>query len=147
MLRFPRYGWWPATLVIMILLAVASRPGNPSHSSRSIDDWSVIEMAEHLNCMGLKLHMHPTQAKGAIGQTVFLTTIATDWSDLNKLNKDGKRIHEWRGVLFCERLVDNGSMRATHLMGDRCLLVGPFLFYGDAELLDRVRATLASVAP
>jgi hypothetical protein len=148
MLRFSRYGWWPAVFVTMILLAVASRPSKDfAPSSRPIDDWSMVELVEHLNRMGVEVRLRSTQQNGAFLHSVFLTTIDKDWHALNSLNKDDKRIGEWRGVLHCARVGEGQAIRALHLLGDRCLVVGPFLFYGDAELLRRVHAALELIAP
>jgi hypothetical protein len=147
MQRFSRYGWWSAAFVTMILLAVASKPrSTDSAPSSPIDDWSIPELVEHLNQMGVQMQLRSTQADGVVGTTAFLTTGDKDWHALNTLNKDAKRISEWRGILYCER-VGNGDTSVARLWGDRCLLVGPFLFYGDAELLKRVRAGLVPVAP
>lgn len=149
MLRFSRYGWWSAALVIMIVLAVASRPRRAESlsSSRPIEDWSIVELVEHLNRMDVAVQLRSTQQDGVLGQTVFLTTSDKDWHALNRLNKDEKRIHEWRGVLYCER-AGQSATRAIHLLwDDHSLVVGPFLFCGDAELLHRVRAALAPFAP
>lgn len=148
MQHISRYGWWSAAFVTMILLAVASRPRTADSlpALQPIDEWSIVEVVEHLNRMGVNVRLRSSQADGVIGSTVFLTTIDKDWHSLNALNKDCKRIREWRGVLYCER-VGRSSTRITRLWGGRGLAVGPFLFYGDAELLQRVGAALAPFAP
>lgn len=148
MQRFSRYGWWSAALVTMIVLAVASRPRRAESlpSPRPIEDWSLVELVDHLNRMGVDVRLRSTLEGGTIGPTVFLTTIDKDWRSLNALNKDPKRIGEWRGVLYCER-ADDSSARVIRIWEDRGLVVGPFLFYGDAELLHRVGVALAPFAP
>lgn len=149
MQRFSRYIWWSAALAIMFLLAVAFRQRGTDavSSARPIGDWSIVELAEHLNRMGVKVRLRSTQASGAVGQTAFLTFTERDWRSLNALKKDARFIHEWRGVLFCERVGENDSANLTDQWGDHCLMVGPFLFYGDTDLLHRVHAALAPLAP
>lgn len=147
MQRLSHYGWWSAALVTMISLAIASRPRSADSGSSplSIDDWSIVELATHLNRMGVDVRLRSTREDGILGQTGFLTTLDKNWHKLNGLNKDGRRIDEWRGVLYCERM--NYSSPATYLYRDRCWAIGPFLFYGDAELFERVRTALAPFAP
>jgi hypothetical protein len=133
----------------MFLLALVSRQLgiHARSSSRSIDHWSLIELADQLNRMGVKVQLRFTQQDGTIGQTAFLTVTDKNWRSLNALKKDSKHIQEWRGVLFCERV---GECDVTHLTtqwGNHCLEVGPFLFYGDAELLRQVRDALIPFAP
>ncbi|SRR5579884_595808 len=146
MQRLSHYGWWSAALVTLILASVASRPrpAASDHSPLSIDDWSILELVAHLNRMGVNVQLHSTQQDGTLGQTVFLTTLDKSWLRLNALNKDAKRIDEWRGVLYCERVGYHSP--AAHLYRDRGWEIGPFLFYGDAELLQRVRTALAPPA-
>jgi hypothetical protein len=132
----------------MTLLATAFRQCgiDPAPSARPLDDWDFSELAEHLHHSGVEVRLRSTREDGAFDRTVFLTVIDKDWNDLNALNKDARRIREWHGVVSCERMGENVT-RATHVLGDRCLVVGPFLFYGDAEMLQRVRTALAPLAP
>jgi hypothetical protein len=132
----------------MIVLAVASRPRRAESlpASRPIEDWSIVELVEHLNRMGVEVRLRSTQEDGTLGQAVYLTTIDKEWIALNRLNKDKNRINEWHGVIYCERTGQYMSS-VFQLWGDHRLVVGPFLFYGDAELLNRVRAALAPFAP
>jgi hypothetical protein len=147
MRRLSRYGLLSAALGTMILLPVTIRQhrANPTSSTRPFDDWNIIDLVEHLNRMGMKLQIRSTSSNGALGQTVFLTTAHKHWIDLNSLNKDPKRIHEWQGVIYCERVKGDTTL-AVRLWGDHCLAVEPFLFYGDAELLQGIRAALTEVA-
>jgi hypothetical protein len=95
----------------------------------------------------VEVRLQAVPKHGPIGHSAYLTSTAKEWRDLNALSKDPKRIAEWRGVLYCERV---GESDVTHLLeqwGDHCLVVGPFLLYGDAGLLERARAALAEFAP
>jgi hypothetical protein len=120
-----------------------------------------------LNGEGLGLRTVATQKDGVVRQTAFLTTTDKEWLDLNLLPKIQKRIDQWRGTLYCVRdpvgnrpellwlarkypgILDgargaggNHRSELTHQWGDCCLVAGPFLFYGDRELLGRVHAAL-----
>jgi hypothetical protein len=148
MQRYSRYGWWSVPFVIMILLAVVfRRSGADAVHARSIDDWSIVELTEQLKLTGVKVRLRSTQQNGVVGQTAFLIFTEKDWRSLNTLKKDSKHIHEWRGVLFCERVGESDSTHLTTQWGDHCLAVGPFLFYGDAEHLRQVRDALIPFAP
>jgi hypothetical protein len=133
----------------MILLPVTIRQhrASPTSSTRPFEDWNVIDLVEHLEHMGLKLQLRSTTANGVLGQTVYLTTDEKRWVDLNYLNKDPKRIHEWEGVIYCERVKGADTTPALRLWREHCLVVGPFLFYGDGELLRSIRGALAPVGP
>lgn len=148
MQRFSRYGWWTVAFVTMILLAVISRPrrDGAAPAARPIGDWDIPELVEHLNRSGVQVQLRSTVKNGADGLTAFLTATDKDWPSLNSLNKDAKRIRDWSGVLFCERVGESDVTHFTDQWGDRCLVVRPFLFYGDAGLLHRVGAALAPMA-
>src|SRR5262249_55096043 len=99
----------------------------------------------HLNRAGLEVRLRSPLKNGAIGQAAFLTTTDKDWDDLNHLYKHPSRIQEWRGVVYCERV--GHSEPILRLWGDHYLVAGPFVFFGDSELLERIRAILVPSAP
>ena len=148
MRRLSRCGLLSVAFGTLILLPITIRlhRTSPTSSTRPFEDWNIVELVEHLDRMGVKLQLRSTQEDGSLGQTVFLTTAGKRWSDLNHLNRDPKRIHEWQGIIHCERVKGDMAI-ATRLYANHCLAIGPFLFYGDAELLRCVGAALAPVAP
>jgi hypothetical protein len=135
--------------MMMILLAVVSRQLGIAarSSSRSINDWGIVELADQLNRIGVKVQLRSTQQNGTIGQRAFLTSTDKDWHSLNALKKDPNHIGAWRGVLYCERVGEGDATHLTNQWGYHCLAVGPFLFYGDADLLRQVRDALLAFAP
>ncbi len=147
----------PAVLAAPVLLSwVALRRDDLATSAVPLDDWDIPRLVAHLNDAGLRLRIVSTMRDGGSVQTAFLTTTAKEWEDLDGLPKDQKHIRRWRGTLYCERgqVSDLGGVGRTfgddwsgltRQWGDRCLVAGPFLFYGDPELLDRVRAALAAL--
>jgi hypothetical protein len=99
-----------------------------------------------LNRAGLHVQLQSTSKDGVIDCTAFLTTTAKDWDDLNRLQKDPSRLREWGGTVYCERVGGDDRAYLVHLWEDHCFVAGPFLFYGDAELLQRIDAILAPSA-
>jgi hypothetical protein len=109
----------------------------------SLDDWDIARLVLHLNGQGLRLRAMATQWNGVIERTAFLTTTEKTWHDFNRLPRDPQRIESWSGVVHCERGPGGEDWNALiEQWGDCCLVVGPFLFFGDRELLDRIRALL-----
>jgi hypothetical protein len=54
-------------------------------------------------------------------------------------------VDRWRGPVFCERVVQAGSRDLQIEMGgDACLVVDPFVFFGDRDLLARIRDALGA---
>jgi hypothetical protein len=134
----------PVLLVgALLAFTVGQRGRHPATPAVPLDDWDVPQLVAYLNEQGLGLRMLATGPHGVTDRTAFLTTTDREWADLNTLSKDPRRIDRWRGTLYCERC-PGGENRSDliHQWGDRCLVAGPFLLYGDRELLDRVGAAL-----
>jgi hypothetical protein len=108
-----------------------------------LEGWSVLDLADHLGRRGLDLRVVPTGRGRPRDAAAFLTTTDKSWSELNVLPQRVEAIDRWRGTVFCERVVQSaGRDHQVELWGDSCLVAGPFLFFGDRELLDRIRDTL-----
>jgi hypothetical protein len=100
-----------------------------------------------LNRAGLNVQLQSTGKDGMFDRNAFLTTSPKDWDQLNRLgiNPGPSRIQEWRGIVYCAR--GGESEPALPLWSDHSLVVGPFYFYGDAELLERIGAILVPPSP
>jgi hypothetical protein len=148
MQHFTRYGLFFAALAAMTLLTVSVRKhsADSADSSRPIKEWDIPELAVHLNRMGVEVRLRAVPKKGPLIKSAYLTFTTKEWHDLNALNKDPRHFQEWRGTLYCERVGEHDSSYLIDQWGDRSMAVGPFLFYGDTELLDRVRTVLAPLA-
>lgn len=150
MQRFVRYGLPATAMLAMTLLAVSigHRLGSRAAERRTLEEWDIRKLAEHLNRAGLRVQLQPSRGDGVIERNAYLTTTPKTWDDLNGvgINPGPSRIQEWRGIVYCER-VGKVADPLVYLWGDRCLTVGPFVFYGDAELLEHIRAILAPDAP
>lgn len=112
-----------------------------------LNRWDVLQLASYLKEAGLNLRPQSVQEDGRIGQSVYLTSTEKDWQELNGLIKDPKRIHQWRGIVFCTYEGPIAAENLARQWGDQGLLVGPFVFYGDGELLARINVALNRPAP
>lgn len=108
----------------------------------SLDKWNIAELVEHLNRAGVEVRAVAVQKEGPREQSAYLTTTGQDWHYLNRLFKDAKRIHEWRGIVYCERRPPNAPQLVVPDCEPYILEVGPFFFFGDADLLARIGTAL-----
>lgn len=76
-----------------------------------------------------------------------MTVTEKEWSYLNGLRKTPDKIQQWRGIVYCSRETPRAIAYLAYQWEDRCLRVGPFIFYGDASLLARIAAALHQDAP
>lgn len=147
MRHFPRYCVLCTALLTTTVLASSLGPRLSNHADlwHSINDWNILELADHLNRAGLQVRLQSTSKDGAIERSVFLTTAHKTWEELNYLSKCPSRIQEWRGTVYCGRVGEGYPVLCQ--WGDHCLVAGPFIFYGDAELFKRLAAILAPSVP
>ena len=145
-MRQPRAHWiLSAGFVASVLLATSlgKRTASPNTPPVPLNDWDVLELAVYLNRAGMRLHVVSTAEAGGVQNTAFLTTTVRSWHDLNHLTKTAKQLDRWQGILYCERVEsDDLRKQLADQWGDLGWSAGPFLFYGDPELLTRVRAVL-----
>jgi hypothetical protein len=88
--------------------------------------------------------MRPTAVTGSRRNTAYLSSTDKGWAELAKLFKVREKIADWTGILYVEkRGADSDWSITVALWGDCCLVVGPFVFFGDRELLARVRDVLS----
>jgi hypothetical protein len=141
-----RAGWpFLAALLGGTLMAVAlwQRLDGPAKPALPLHDWDIPQLVSYLNGQGLGLRLVPPQKEGVLDKEAFLTTTDQSWSDLNQLPKIRERIHGWHGTLYCLRNKEGYVLSGqVDVWGDCCLVAGPFLFFGDRDLLARVRAAL-----
>jgi hypothetical protein len=140
-----RAGWLlPLALpAIAALAVVVGERAGPTTPERLADDWDIPRLVAHLNEAGLRLRMVATRKEGDLYPSAFLTTTDKEWIDFNRLSKDPRLIDRWRGSLYCERGPGGDAWSdLARQWGHLCLISGPFLFFGDPELLARVREIL-----
>jgi hypothetical protein len=133
---------------IVLASWLGSRRLGPAPPGAPLDDWDIPRLAAFLNEQGQQLRVVPTMRQGGPHETAFLTTTSRGWEDLNRLPKDAGRIALWQGTLYCERGPGGDDwLDLTRQWGDCGLVAGPFLFFGDPQLLARVRDALAFAKP
>jgi hypothetical protein len=143
--------WRRPALLILCLPALAalflpglSRPPAPGQLKADLAGWSVADLVRHLEGRGLGLRGVPTQKGGQITINAFLVRGERPWEELNGLVKDPRQVGRWAGMVFCEPVpTDEAAEVRAEVMGDGVLRVGPFLFFGDPQLLQEIRAALA----
>ncbi len=139
--------WRPLLIVLVASAALAlcsrQRKSGPPTSAVALDDWDIPRLADYLNRKGVPLRLVATQNNGTIRHNAFLTTTDKEWDDLSRPVKDPRWIGRWRGTLYCERNPEGDDL--ARQWGDCYLEVGPFMFFGDPELLARVRTVLATL--
>ena len=153
MQRFPRYCLLSTAVLAMTMLAISigQRLSTRAAEPPSLDDWDIPALADHLKRAGLQVYLQSPRTDGVIFSNAFLTTTPKDWEELNRLGIDPGPawMHQWRGIVHCERM-GKGKLGPPN-WEDHVLIVGPFLFCGDVELLERIRALLvpsdAPIAP
>lgn len=126
----------------LLVVGIARRKDGRATPVVPLDDWDIPQLVAYLNGKGLGLRMVPTQKDAATCQAAFLTTTDKEWDELSRLAKNQALIGQWRGTLYCKR--NMGGEELAFLWGDYHLVVGPFLFFGDIELLERVQTALTS---
>jgi len=112
----------------------------------ALADWDIPRLAAYLNRKGLKLRVVSTMNACDSELTAYLTTTDRGWEELNRPLRGRAHIDRWRGTLYCERGPSGGDWAdLVRDWGDCCLIVGPFLLFGDRELLGQVRAALSDL--
>jgi hypothetical protein len=150
MLNVPRsLPAWPfigLPVVVVVLLGTwncyEARRGSPISASRR-HATDVAHLVEYLRAGGLELRAVSADKGGAAEHNLYLTTTDKGWEQLNGVPKVPECIERWQGTVYCERVFDPATRdQQQRLWGDCCLRAGPFLFFGDRQLLGRIRACL-----
>jgi hypothetical protein len=133
-----------AVLVGLPVVAVyRGAHSGPQHSAVCMDDWDVRDLAGYLEGQGLRLHLYPTCAGGNASANAFLTTAERPGAELYGLVKDTRAMDRWAGVVYCERLrLPENREEILQSWGDCGLRADPFVFFGDPDLLARIRIAL-----
>jgi hypothetical protein len=106
-----------------------------------MDGWDIEDLVAHLHRNGLEFRAVPTAEEGPLNLGAYLTTTEKPWERLNCLHASPEFIADWEGTVYCT-LTSKGGITPLGPWGDYGLRVGPFLFFGDPELLARIRAAL-----
>jgi hypothetical protein len=102
-------------------------------------------MIQYLEERGLGLRAVPTDRNGKTWRrNAFLTRTDQGWDQLSALSKSVGKIDRWRGTVYCERMQQPEEREIlSRLWGDCGLIAGPFVFFGDPDLLAEIREALS----
>jgi hypothetical protein len=120
---------------------------SPSPASLAMEDWDVPQLTAYLRSAGVEVYTLPCQRNGVEDLCAYLSVTKKEWRDVNGLSKSPNLIHEWRGIAYCARESARDTADLAAQWGDRCLRIGPFICYGDAELLARIDAAVNRSRP
>jgi hypothetical protein len=120
-------------------------PGEPP--TVCMDGWSVPDLVRHLEARGLGLCAMPTWKGGTVIHNAFLTVPGKLFEELAGLPKDRASLDRWAGVVYCEECPRIAARDLQCLWGDCSLRAGPFVFFGDRDLLGRIREALLDSPP
>jgi hypothetical protein len=144
MQHLARYSFPAAVVLATTFLSVSVGPRLLQRAvmQRRLNNWDVPELVEHLDRAGLKLRHCSPRRDGFITRFAYLTSTDKSWDDLSCLRRnDSRSFQEWRGTVFCERMNRDWEL-VFDLRDEHYMAAGPFVFYGDVELLGRIRAIL-----
>jgi hypothetical protein len=143
--------FWPLALALaagaLLVHSFGQRTGSSARVAASLDDWDIPRLAEYLNGKGLGLRVVSSMNGRHSDWTAYLTTTDKGWEELSRPRRDRSDIERWRGTMYCEQAFAPPAW--AYLIpewGDCCLVAGPFLLFGDRELLGQVRAALADLS-
>ena len=127
----------------LVLVAARALPAVPNgRGPVRMDGWGVAELADHLRERGLGLRTLSEPAAGPNGRSALLTVNGGDWKSLCPSHKIAERVAEWKGTVHVEMQGAGWLDARTNAWGDCCLAAGPFLFFGDRDLLARIEEAL-----
>ena len=137
----------PLTVLLVVASLLVANRARRSHGGERppLDDWDVPRLVDHLRKEGLQLRVVPTHKGGVPRYNAYLTTTDKKWEEFNHMCKVSEQMARWRGSLYVER--SNYPATRAEYWGDCCLAAGPFVFFGDRDLLVRVRNVLGESLP
>jgi len=135
------------TAMTFLTVWLGPRRAAPEAAPVLLDNWDIPQLAAYLNRAGVEVDMLSTRKDGVAGSNGFLMVVKKDWTYVNQLTKDPSQMHKWRGIVYCGRETPNVLADLARQWHNHCLRVGPFMFYGEAELLARIGAALKHLAP
>jgi hypothetical protein len=136
-------------LVVLVGLAGAATCWRARSAAKRcevcLDGWDVHDLAGHLEGRGLRLHLSPTGPGANTRINAYLSTTAKPRAELYWLAKNRRTMDPWAGVIYCERLRHPEDREGVvESWADCGLRAGPFVFFGDAALLARIRTAVGA---
>lgn len=137
--------------IVSLLVAMLALAGWQSatwqRSPLPLSHWGLAEIIAHLRDAGLDLRVVSTSLAGPVDRSAFLTRTDKTWLELSSTPAARHHIGRWKGTLFVRRCRGDAAAEAEiEDWGDSCAVAGPFVFFGDAELLGQVRVAIGEGA-
>jgi hypothetical protein len=108
-----------------------------------LDGWDLNQLERHLQDQGLGLRRVDSERMPSMVPCLLLTRTGKDWGQLERLPKAIPWAGQWQGTVYCEKRPDpEGRTYQAALWGDCGLLAGPYLFFGDREILAEIHQAL-----
>jgi hypothetical protein len=125
-----------------LLLRPAAHQSEPLESHASMSQ-NAADLALLLRHKVPQARIVSTRADGQIDRSFLLTVRETDEEALRRLPRVAERAEQWRGTVLCEWLV-NWETADLFLeeWGEFAFALPPFVFFGDKELLERIKKAL-----
>ena len=147
MLNRPRPPRRRLLLILFGLLLAGAWAWQHYRTRRTIDltDWDVARLVDHLHRHNLPLNSAATAGTAEVPESAYLSTVPINRAALSRLERSKNKVGDWKGVVYCQVLRDPAARaRERQRLGDSCRERGPFLFFGDPDLLDRIDDALSA---
>jgi hypothetical protein len=146
-----RWAWVCVALAALAVCFLAGRHMGQRRQATALlpppPDEDGISLARRL-APRLGLRVVPTSQDGRPKHNAYLTATGLRWKELNVLPRSAEHLGRWRGTLYCERSnYPNARPEEVDPGSDCWLRAGPFIFFGDPELLARLREALLKPEP
>jgi hypothetical protein len=119
--------------MVPLIYRVSSQPIPPPGT--------LTELTELLSQKAPELHVVPRRENGPV-DGLWVSVRPLDRDQLPNLSRIHERGDRWQGIVFCEQVREGFVIpkEIIHDWGEYGLQIGPFLFFGDPDLLRRIRA-------
>jgi hypothetical protein len=132
--------YFVAATAVATALAARSPSGQPAPAPDPLASWGIPKMRARLAERLPHLVQTADAAGGQAEVGFYLTTAPRPWEALNRLSCVPERADRWRGAVHCGHYCE--VLPVVEGWGEHGLVAGPFLFFGDPELLSQIQDAL-----
>jgi hypothetical protein len=141
--------WVILSAIVLGGLVVAEGAGRDwagKQPPTEMDGWDLARLEQHLNSRGLQLQFVSTMASTVSTRNAYLSPTPRTFKQTQSLHRVAECIDEWRGVVYCERTDNLRDWSTERNLSAGCSFTrGPFWFFGDPKLLERIRTVLDEI--
>jgi hypothetical protein len=146
MRNFTRTAWVVAVGIAISLSSLSAGlwlARRPPCSCAAMDDWKLEDLPWQLRRNGMELRAVSAPPNNPLWVGAYLTTTNKSREQLLLLPALRERIADWNGTVYYRKSISGDAGDAPDPnAGDCSMRVGPFLLFGDRELMARIRDTL-----